>query len=132
MPCPKWGEEVPRNPPRALWAALGVTRGDGVESGTVRRNRASGLWPVGWSRVGWSRVGYRGKGCPGPPLRRILVHGEIICCLWGAAVRRTRRAGRQAAFLGAVDPLWVGLGGRDLGVDSLATELVIDRGLAHG
>lgn len=81
---------------------------------------------------GLARVGYRGKGCPGSPLRRVLVRCEIICCLWGSAACRTRRAGRQAVFLEVIDPLWVGFGGRDLGVDSLATELVIDRGLAHG
>jgi hypothetical protein len=35
-------------------------------------------------------------------------------------------------FAGVIDPLWVSPGGWDLGVDWLATQLVINRRLAHG
>jgi hypothetical protein len=35
-------------------------------------------------------------------------------------------------FAGVIDPLQVRPGSRDLGVDSLATQLVINRRLAHG
>jgi hypothetical protein len=35
-------------------------------------------------------------------------------------------------FAGVIDPLRVSPGGWDLGVDSLATQLVINRRLAHG
>jgi hypothetical protein len=34
--------------------------------------------------------------------------------------------------VGVIESVWVGSGGRDLGVDSLATELVIDRCGGHG
>jgi hypothetical protein len=42
------------------------------------------------------------------------------------------RVGGQAVLSGVIDLLRVNPRGRDIGVDSLVTELVIDRRLTHG
>ena len=63
-----------------------------------------------------------------------LVRGELSACpSWPARHRAgTRRCVRAAGLSGVTNPLGAGPGGRDIGIDSLATELVIDRCLAHG
>lgn len=62
------------------------------------------------------------------------VRSEISSCPWWSVERRRHAcsAGREALFPRVTDPSRVSRGGRDIGVDSLAAELVIDRGLAHG
>jgi hypothetical protein len=64
----------------------------------------------------------------------VLVRGEISSSPWWSPEhrRRIRRVGGDAVVSGVPDRLRVSPGGRDIGVDSLATELVIDRRLAHG
>ncbi len=44
---------------------------------------------------------------------------------------RNRRDGQQMVFAGVINPLRVSPGGRDLDVDSLAAQLLINRRLAH-
>lgn len=97
------------------------------------------------------RVGCRGKGCSGSPqhgrplpvacwlTRRVCPHGIVLVHLevspgtwWSEHPRRTRPIGAQAVSPGMIDPLRVVPGGRDISVDSLATNLVINRRLAHG
>jgi hypothetical protein len=79
-------------------------------------------------RRGVLRGQRRDRDRPGP------VRSEISSCPWWSVERRrhTCSAGREAVFPRVTDPLQVSIGGRDIGVDLLATELVIDRGLAHG
>ncbi len=65
---------------------------------------------------------------PGP------ARGAISFCHWwsGEHCRRTWPAGGEAVFPGVIYLLRLGPGGRGIGVDPLATELIIDRRLAHG
>jgi hypothetical protein len=98
-----------------------------------------------------SRGGCRGKGCSrGPPrgrplafacwlTRRVCSHGIVLVGVgvsswawWPDYRRRTRPLGAQAVFPGMTDRLRVIPCGRDISVDSLATQLVINRRLAHG
>ncbi len=97
-------------------------------------------WP--WRRGVASAPGaYRG------PLRRLarhvraLGHGVVSSWPWWPAKHRFRarrcvqEVGSDEVADGVADPwdpLRVSPGGRDIGVDSLTTELVIDRRLAHG
>jgi hypothetical protein len=63
----------------------------------------------------------------------VLTRGEVSAWTWWCEHRgRNRRVGEQAVFAGVIDPLRVSPGGRDIRVDSLATQLVINRRLAHG
>jgi hypothetical protein len=74
-----------------------------------------GLWSPRWSRLSLAAgcVTYRVS----PPAR---------------GCRRTRPAGGEAVFPGVTDLFRLRCVGRDVGVDSLAAELVIDRRLVHG
>ncbi|MDQ3764415.1 MAG: hypothetical protein M3460_23495 [Actinomycetota bacterium] len=66
------------------------------------------------------------------PYVMALVRGDISSWPgWPEHCRRTRCVGEQAVFPGALDPLQIRLASRDIGVDPLATQLVIDRYLAH-
>lgn len=62
-----------------------------------------------------------------------LVTGAFSSWPWWPAKHRARirRCVRAAVLSGMTSPVRVGLGGREIDVDSLATELVIDRCLAH-
>lgn len=87
-----------------------------------------------------SRVSGRGRGYLRSPRRRLdhggmpLVRGELSSCpSWPAQHRAcTRRSVRAAVLSGVANPLGTSPGDRDIGIDPLATELVIDRCLAHG
>jgi hypothetical protein len=60
------------------------------------------------------------------------VRAKVSPWTWCSEHRdRNRRAG-EMVFAGVIDPLRVSPGGWDLGVDSFATQLVINRRLAHG
>lgn len=50
---------------------------------------------------------------------------------WPEHHRRNRRDGQHRVFAGATDQLRVSPSGRDISVDSLATQLVINRRLPH-
>jgi hypothetical protein len=98
-----------------------------------------------------SRVGSRGQDCSRSPhrggplsvacwlVRRVCPQEMVPVCVevspwawWSEYRARNLRVGEQMVFAGVIDPLRVRPGGWDLGVDSLATQLVIDRRLAHG
>jgi hypothetical protein len=61
----------------------------------------------------------------------VLVCVEISRWTWSEHHRRNRRDGQHSVFAGATDQLRVSPGGRDIGVDSLTTQLVINRRLTH-
>jgi hypothetical protein len=109
------------------------------------------LWAAGGVCRCLSSVGCQGKSCSrsphrgGPlsvacwltrrvcPREMVLIRGEVSSWTWWCEHRgRNRRVGEQAVFAGVIDPLRVSPGGRDIRVDSLATQLVINRRLAHG
>jgi hypothetical protein len=60
------------------------------------------------------------------------VRAKVSPWAWCYEHRDRNRHLNEMVFAGVIDPLPVGPGGRDLGVDSLATQLVIDRRLTHG
>jgi hypothetical protein len=73
-------------------------------------------------------------GCLGLRQAEIAVgYGEIRSWPWRPAEHRrgTRPAGGKAMFPTVINRLRVGCSGRDISVDSLATELIIDGRLAH-
>ncbi|MDT7714349.1 MAG: hypothetical protein QOH09_341 [Pseudonocardiales bacterium] len=63
----------------------------------------------------------------------VLVCGAVSSWTWWSGHRgRNRRGGEQMVFAGVViAPLRVIPGGRDIGDESLATQLLINRRLAH-
>ncbi len=56
--------------------------------------------------------------------------GEVSSWIWWFEHRG--RVGEPVVCAGVIERLRVSPGGRDLGVDSLATQLVINRRVAHG
>ncbi len=56
---------------------------------------------------------------------------EISRWTWPEHHGRTRPDGQPRVFAGMTDQLWVSPGGRDIGVDPLTTQLVINRRLTH-
>jgi hypothetical protein len=63
----------------------------------------------------------------------VLIHGEVNFCLWWPERRYpTRPVGEQAALPGITGPVLVSSGGRGIGGDLLATQLVVNRRLVHG
>ena len=57
---------------------------------------------------------------------------EISRWTWRSEHRgRNGPDGQHRLFAGVTDPLWISPGGRDIGVDSLTTQLVINRCLTH-
>jgi hypothetical protein len=119
--------------------------GGGMVAGCAWRWRAAGSVCRGVSRVG-SRGQGRSRSPPrGGPLSLacLLVHrvcpheimpvrAKVSPWAWCSEHRDRNRHLNEMVFAGVIDPLRVGPGGRDLGVDSLATQLVIDRRLTHG
>jgi hypothetical protein len=78
-----------------------------------------GSWVVGWLGLRHAEIA--------------VGHGEIRSWPWRPAERRrTRPIGGKAMFPTVTNRLRVGSSGRDISVDSLATELVIDGSLTHG
>jgi hypothetical protein len=61
----------------------------------------------------------------------VLVCVEISRWTWSEHRGRNRRDGQHSVFTGVTDQLWVSPSGRDVGVDSLATQLVINRRVTH-
>jgi hypothetical protein len=61
----------------------------------------------------------------------VLVCVEISRWTWSEHRGRNRRASQPRVFAGVTDQLRVSPGGRDIGVDSLTTQLVINRRLTH-
>jgi hypothetical protein len=63
----------------------------------------------------------------------VLIRGEVSPWTWWSKHHgRNRRVGEQAVVAVVIDPLWVRPGGRDIRVDVLATQLVINRRLVPG
>ncbi|MGH3868363.1 MAG: hypothetical protein ACRDQ4_20030 [Pseudonocardiaceae bacterium] len=71
--------------------------------------------------------------------RRVCPHGmeqvlrEVSPWSWWPSDHRrhTRCVGEEGMLSGVTDVVWIGPAGRDIGVDVLATELVIDWRLTH-
>lgn len=62
----------------------------------------------------------------------VLVRGEVSSWAEGPEHRWNQRVGGQAVFSGVSGSVRVWPTGRDISVDSLATQLIINRCLAHG
>ena len=56
---------------------------------------------------------------------------EISCWAWAEYRSRNRRANQHRLFAGMTEQLWISPGGRDISVDPLTTQLVINRRLTH-
>jgi hypothetical protein len=97
------------------------------------------LWHVGCWWTGFSHYGSRlpvagwltRRVCPH---RRVLVRGAVRSWPWWPREHRCRirLASEEVVLPGVTDLLRLSPGGPDIGVDPLATELVIDRRLTHG
>jgi hypothetical protein len=116
----------------------------GVAAGTGQRRGAAGgvcrCLPHGsYQRTTRSRSPHRDRPLPVTCglTRRVCRHEMVLVCVkisrwtWSEHRGRNRRDGQHSVFTGATDQLRVSPGGRDIGVDSLATQLVINRRLTH-
>jgi hypothetical protein len=133
----------PLSPVRTVLTCRGAPRG-GMAAGTGQRRRAAG----GVRRYS-PRVGCQGKACSRSPHRdrslpvtRGLTHRggrdemvpicvEISHRTWAEHHRRNRRDDEPRVFAGMTEQMRVSPGGRDISVDSLTTQLVINRCLPH-
>jgi hypothetical protein len=89
--------------------------------------------PVRMSTVITCRRAWSGCVVAGCGRRRGAAGGEVSSWTWGSKHHgRNLRVGEQAVIAAVIDPLWVRAGSRDIRVDSLATQLVINRRLAPG
>jgi hypothetical protein len=111
-----------------------------VAAGTGQRRRAAGgvcryLLRVAYQRTACSRSPHRDRPLPvscgltrrGWRDEMVPVCAEISRWTWAEHRRRNRRDGQA----GMTDQLWVSPGGRDISVDPLTTQLVINRCLPH-
>jgi hypothetical protein len=99
-----------------------------VGSGRCRWGVAGGVcWCV--SRVGWWGKNYSRSPPHGPPLLAVC----RVCASEIVVKRRhpIRPVGEQAVFPGITGPVRVIPGDRGIGGDLLATQLVVNRRLAH-
>jgi hypothetical protein len=133
---------TPLPPVRTVLTCRGVRCG--VAAGTGQRRRAAGgvcrCLPHGsYQRTACSRSPHRDRPLPvtcglthrGCPHEMVPVCVEISRWTWSEHRRRNRRDDQQRVLPGVTDQLRVSPGGRDIGVDSLATQLVINRRLTH-
>ncbi len=113
-------------PPKLGYFRLRVSR-----VGVLYLSRATSLCPVRTvitcrGALGWEVV----AGCTH---ERGLVPVEVSSWAWWSQHRgRNRRVGEPVVFTGVIDQLRASPGVPDIGVDSLATQLVINRRLPHG
>jgi hypothetical protein len=131
------------SPVRTVITCLGVPR-CGVAAGTGQRRGAAGgvcrcLPHRSCQRSGCSRSPHRERPLPVTCglTRGVWRHEMVPVCVeisrwtWSEHRGRNRRDGQPRVFAGVTDQLRVSPGGRDIGVDSLATQLVINRRLTH-
>ncbi|MDT7716818.1 MAG: hypothetical protein QOH09_2810 [Pseudonocardiales bacterium] len=119
--------------PRCAVAA-GTGQRPGAASGVCRR-----LPHRSYQRTARSRSPHRDRPLPVTCglTRRVCRHEMVLVCVkisrwtWSEHRGRNRRDGQHSVFTGATDQLRVSPGGRDIGVDSLTTQLVINRRLTH-
>lgn len=130
------------SPVRTVLTCRGVRCG--VAAGTGQRRRAAGgvcrCLPHGsYQRTACSRSPDRDRPLPvtcgltnrGCPHEMVPVCVEIRRRTWSEHRRRNRRDDQQRVFPGVTDQLRVSPDGGDISVDSLTTQLVINRRLAH-
>jgi hypothetical protein len=119
--------------PRCAVAA-GTGQRPGAASGVCRR-----LPHRSYQRTARSRSPHRDRPMPLTCglTRRVCRHEMVPVCVkisrwtWSEHHRRNRRDNQHTVFTGATDQLRVSPGGRDIGVDPLTTQLVINRRLTH-
>jgi hypothetical protein len=131
------------SPGRVGLTCRGAPRGE-VAAGTGQRRGAAGgvcrCLPHGsYQRTACSRSPHRDRPLPvtcgltrrGCRQEMVPVCVEISHWTWSEHRGRNGPDGQQRLFSGVTDPLWISPGGRDIGVDSLTTQLVINRCLPH-
>jgi hypothetical protein len=136
-------QATPVSPVRTGLTCRGAPR-CGVAAGTGQcRGAAGGVCrcvPHGsYQRTGCSRSPHRDRPLPvtGGLTRRGCRHEMVPVCVkisrwtWAEHRGRNRRDGQPRVFAGVTDQLWISPGGRDISIDSLTTQLVINRRLTH-
>ena len=131
------------SPVRTVITCRGAPRG-AVAAGTGQHRGAAGgvcrCLPHGsYQRTGCARSPHRDRPLPVTCglTRRVCRRDMVPVCVeisrwtWSEHHRRNRRDNQHSVFAGVPDQLRVSPGGRDIGIDSLATQLVINRRLTH-